>query len=185
MFQTLKALAIAGAVFAGATVVQPARADHIALGVGMGVNVRATSTTIVNPSPVVYALPSAPPPVYNPGGGYGYVYGGNVVPAYSAPSYGPIYAAPAYSTFNGPSFGYEMTFYQPNFYYGGGFYQTTGISSTQPLYFGYGRNYYGGGYYGGGAVAVPSYSYRTAPAWAGPRYNGMPSRLTFGPLSRW
>ncbi len=179
MFQRIKMIAIAGSIITAAAVAQPVRADHIGLSVGMGVNMRQRTITIVNPSPVVYAVPDF--------GGAAYA-----SPAYGYGGYGyssPACSVPLYSqAFTGPSFGAEQTFYQPNFYYGGGYYQTGGVSAS-PYFFGGrfygGGNFYGGGFYGGGVAAIPSASYRTAPVWAGPRYNGAPSRLTFGPLSRW
>ena len=145
MFTTMKMLAVASVLAVTGAMAQPARADHVSLGIGIGVNVRPTVVS----------------------GGF-----------IATTPYVPVYSA--------GSFGASQTFYQPDFYYGGGYYQD-GSYVPQPVYYGRPRMYGTPNYYNApGAYYGPVYqNYRTAPVQYGPRYNGQPSRLTFGPLSRW
>lgn len=172
MFNGIKLFAMAAAV-GGMAAAQPAFAQRVGLSVGMGFNTRGGTTTFINPAPVAYPVPVYTGPMYA-----GPVYSTAYIPG----GYGPSYAAPDYIAplLSGPGFGVEQVFYQPNFYYGGGYYQTGGVSGYPQGYYG-GYNYPGSYYY----PSVVTSGYRTAPPSVGPRWNGQPSRLTFGPLSRW
>jgi len=104
MFSTLKALTLSAAIGTVAAVAQPAKADHVSFGIGIGARPGRVST-VVYPAPTYFAPTFVAP-------SYGYA------PGYYYPPQTIIYPQPTYyygvTPYYPPDLYYQPTYYSPN-----------------------------------------------------------------------